>query len=302
MNTPAISVSNLSKRYGEVIAVNDASFEVPLGTICGFVGPNGSGKTTTIRMLLGLIKPSSGTGSIIGNSINHPEKYLQEVGAMIEGPAFYPALSGLENLKVLAKLGGIPLERCQELLDLVDLGERGRDKYKTYSLGMKQRLGIAAALLPNPKLLVLDEPTNGLDPAGIQEIRDLLEKLAAEGVTVFVSSHLLSELEMISKHLVMLRKGEVIFSGPIQELLQRNKPTIVAKPTSINSLPYLAEIINKTGHVAIIENDHVRVDADETFAVTLNKLAFESGIVLAQLTPVRASLEETFFELTGGQS
>ena len=302
MNTPAISVSNLSKRYGEVIAVNDASFEVPLGTICGFVGPNGSGKTTTIRMLLGLIKPSSGTGSIIGNSINHPEKYLQEVGAMIEGPAFYPALSGLENLKVLAKLGGIPLERCQELLDLVDLGERGRDKYKTYSLGMKQRLGIAAALLPNPKLLVLDEPTNGLDPAGIQEIRDLLEKLAADGVTVFVSSHLLSELEMISKHLVMLRKGEVIFSGPIQELLQRNKPTIVAKPTSINSLPYLAEIINKTGHVAIIENDHVRVDADETFAVTLNKLAFESGIVLAQLTPVRASLEETFFELTGGQS
>ena len=302
MNTPAISVSNLSKRYGDVLAVNDASFEVPLGTICGFVGPNGSGKTTTIRMLLGLIKPTSGTGSIIGNSIGHPEKYLREVGAMIEGPAFYPALSGLENLKVLAKLGGIPLERCQELLDLVDLGERGGDKYKTYSLGMKQRLGIAAALLPNPKLLILDEPTNGLDPAGIQEIRDLLEKLASDGVTVFVSSHLLSELEMISKHLVMLRKGEVIFSGPIQELLQRNKPTIVAKPTSRNSLPYLAEIINKTGHVAVIEDDHVRVDADEAFAVTLNKLAFESGIVLAQLTPVRASLEETFFELTGGQS
>ena len=302
MNTPAILVSNLSKRYGDVLAVNDASFEVPLGTICGFVGPNGSGKTTTIRMLLGLIKPSSGTGSIIGNSIGHPENYLKEVGAMIEGPAFYPALSGLENLKVLAKLGGIPLERCQQLLDLVDLGERGGDKYKTYSLGMKQRLGIAAALLPNPKLLILDEPTNGLDPAGIQEIRDLLEKLASEGVTVFVSSHLLSELEMISKHLVMLRKGEVIFSGPIQELLQRNKPTIVAKPTSRNSLPYLAEIINKTGHVAVIEDDHVRVDADEAFAVTLNKLAFESGIVLAQLTPVRASLEETFFELTGGQS
>ena len=302
MNTPAISVSNLSKRYGDVLAVNDASFEVPLGTICGFVGPNGSGKTTTIRMLLGLIKPSSGTGSIIGNSIGHPEKYLREVGAMIEGPAFYPALSGLENLKVLAKLGGIPLERCQELLDLVDLGERGGDKYKTYSLGMKQRLGIAAALLPNPKLLILDEPTNGLDPAGVQEIRDLLEKLASDGVTVFVSSHLLSELEMISKHLVILRKGEVIFSGPIQELLQRHKPTIVAKPTSINSLQYLAEIINKTGHVAVIEDDHVRVDADEAFAVTLNKLAFESGIVLAQLTPVRASLEETFFELTGGQS
>ena len=302
MNIPAISVSNLSKRYGDVLAVDAATFEVPLGTICGFVGPNGSGKTTTIRMLLGLISPSEGSGSIIGNSIAHPEKYLKEVGAMIEGPAFYPALSGIENLKVLAKLGGIPFERCQELLDLVGLGDRGKDKYKTYSLGMKQRLGIAAALLPNPKLLILDEPTNGLDPAGIQEVRDLLENLATQGVTVFVSSHLLSELEMISKYLVMLRKGKVIFAGPMQELLLRNKPTIVAKPSNLNALPFLAEIINKTGHQAIIESDHVRVDADESFAIQLNKLAFESGIVLAQLTPVRASLEETFFELTGGQS
>ena len=300
MNTPAISVNNLSKRYGDVLAVNNASFEVPLGTICGFVGPNGSGKTTTIRMLLGLIKPTEGSGSIIGNSIAHPEKYLKEVGAMIEGPAFYPALSGIENLKVLAKIGGIPFTRCQELLDLVGLGDRGSDKYKTYSLGMKQRLGIAASLLPNPKLLILDEPTNGLDPAGIQEVRDLLEKLADEGVTVFVSSHLLSELEMISKYLVMLRKGEVIFAGPIQELLLRNKPTIIAKPTSLNSLPFLAELINKTGHQAIIESDHVRVEAEESFATQINKIAFESGIVLSQLTPVRASLEETFFELTGG--
>ncbi|MGI9226967.1 MAG: ABC transporter ATP-binding protein [Candidatus Nanopelagicaceae bacterium] len=298
MNIPAIAVSNLSKRYGDVVAVDDASFEVPLGTICGFVGPNGSGKTTTIRMLLGLIKPSTGTGSIIGNSIAHPEKYLKEVGAMIEGPAFYPALSGLENLKVLAKLGGIPMERCEELIDLVGLSGRGKDKYKTYSLGMKQRLGIAAALLPNPKLLILDEPTNGLDPSGIQEVRDLLEKLASEGVTVFVSSHLLSELEMISKYLVMLRKGQVVFAGPIQDLLHRNKPTIIAKPSSLNSLNYLAELINKTGHEAIVEADHVRVDADESFAVRLNKIAFEGGIVLSQLTPVRPSLEETFFELT----
>ena len=301
MSTPAIAVNNLSKRYGEIIAVENATFEVPLGTICGFVGPNGSGKTTTIRMLLGLIKPSAGTGSIIGNSIAHPEKYLKEVGAMIEGPAFYPALSGLENLKVLAKLGGIDFARCSELLELVGLADRGKDKFKNYSLGMKQRLGIAAALLPNPKLLILDEPTNGLDPAGIQEVRDLLEKLAAEGVTVFVSSHLLSELEMISKYLVMLRKGHVVFAGPMQELLNRSKPTIVAKASSPNSLPFLAELINKTGHQVIVEEDHIRVDADESFAIQINKLAFESGIVLSQLTPVRASLEETFFELTDGK-
>lgn len=298
MNTPAIAVSNLSKRYDDVVALDDASFEVPLGTICGFVGPNGSGKTTTIRMLLGLIKPSSGTGSIIGNSISHPEKYLKDVGAMIEGPAFYPALSGLENLKVFAKLGGIPFERCQDLLELVGLADRGRDKYKNYSLGMKQRLGIAAALLPNPKLLILDEPTNGLDPAGIQEVRDLLEKLASDGVTVFVSSHLLSEIEMISKHLVMLRKGAVVFAGQIQDLLKRNKPTIIAKPSSINSLNYLAELIGKTGHNVIIEGDHIQVDAEESFATTINKIAFEGGVVLKQLTPVRPSLEETFFELT----
>ena len=300
MNTPAISVSNLSKRYGDVLAVNNASFEVPLGTICGFVGPNGSGKTTTIRMLLGLIKPTEGSGSIIGNSIAHPEKYLKEVGAMIEGPAFYPALSGIENLKVFAKIGGIPFSRCQELLDLVGLGDRGDDKYKTYSLGMKQRLGIAASLLPNPKLLILDEPTNGLDPAGIQEVRDLLEKLAREGVTVFVSSHLLSELEMISKYLVMLRKGEVIFAGPIQDLLARHKATIIAKPSSPNSLNYLSDLINKSGFKANIEHDHVLIDADESAAVRINKIAFEGGVVLAQLTPAKASLEETFFELTGG--
>ena len=180
---------------------------MPAGTICGFVGPNGAGKTTTIRMLLGLISPTGGTGEILGQSISSPDKYLSQVGAMIEGPAFYPALSGAENLKVLATLGGFPIERVDQLLEQVGLAERGKSKYKTYSLGMKQRLGIAAALLPNPKLLILDEPTNGLDPEGIQEIRQLLRSLADNGTTVFVSSHLLSELELISEYLVMLRKG-----------------------------------------------------------------------------------------------
>ena len=298
MSTPAIAVENLSKRYGDIAAVENATFEVPLGTICGFVGPNGSGKTTTIRMLLGLIKPTAGTGSIIGNSILHPERYLKEVGAMIEGPAFYPALSGIENLKVLAKLGGIDFARCQELLELVGLADRGKDKYKNYSLGMKQRLGIAAALLPDPKLLILDEPTNGLDPAGIQEIRDLLSNLAKRGVTVFVSSHLLSEIEMIAEYLVMLRKGEVIFFGRTSELLHRSRPTIVAKCASHSDIERLKILVSNVGHPVTLEDGELHIDAEESWGAELNKLAFDNGILLSRITPVRPTLEETFFEMT----
>jgi ABC-2 type transport system ATP-binding protein len=294
----AISVAGLTKRYGELIAVNGATFEVPLGTICGFVGPNGSGKTTTIRMLLSLIEPTSGSGQILDEPISHPERYLSRVGAMIEGPAFYPALSGAENLKVLATLGGYSHDRVPELIDLVGLSGRGGDKYKTYSLGMKQRLGIAAALLPNPKLLILDEPTNGLDPAGIQEIRDLLSKLAKDGVTVFVSSHLLSEIEMISEYLVMLRKGEVIFFGKTIDLLHRSRPVIVARPESTSDLVKLKNLVDSAGHPAVIDGNALRVDAGEDWSAELNKLAFENNILLRQLTPVRPNLEETFFEMT----
>ena len=294
----AITVKDLSKSYGDLVAVKNATFEVPLGTICGFVGPNGSGKTTTIRMLLSLIEPTSGSGQILDEPISHPERYLSKVGAMIEGPAFYPALSGAENLKVLATLGGYSHDRVPELIDLVGLSGRGGDKYKTYSLGMKQRLGIAAALLPNPKLLILDEPTNGLDPAGIQEIRDLLSKLAKDGVTVFVSSHLLSEIEMISEYLVMLRKGEVIFFGKTIDLLHRSRPIIVARPESTSDLVKLKNLVDSAGHPAVIDGEVLRVDASEDWSAELNKLAFENNILLRQLTPVRPNLEETFFEMT----
>lgn len=294
----AISVTGLTKSYGDLVAVKDATFEVPLGTICGFVGPNGSGKTTTIRMLLSLITPTSGTGEILDQPISHPERSLAQVGAMIEGPAFYPALTGAENLRVLATLGGYPQDRIQGLLELVGLGDRGKDKYKTYSLGMKQRLGIAAALLPNPKLLILDEPTNGLDPAGIQEIRDLLSTLAKQGVTVFVSSHLLSEIEMISEYLVMLRKGEVIFFGKTSDLLHRSRPTIVVKAKKVSDLKKLKKLVDKVGHPAVIEGDELRIDAEEKWGAELNEIAFENDIVLSQITPVRPSLEETFFTMT----
>ena len=299
MQNTAISVSDLSKKYDDRLAVSHINFEVPLGIVCGFVGPNGSGKTTTMRMLLGLITPTTGKGHILGEPIEHPEKYLSRVGAMIEGPAFYPALSGYENLSVLAKLGGFPIERVQELLDKVGLGDRGKSKFKTYSLGMKQRLGIAAALLPNPKLLMLDEPTNGLDPEGIQEVRTLLRDLANDGTTVFVSSHLLSELEIISDYIVMLRKGEIVFAGPIGGLMAQQQPTIIAKSLNNSDLTRIVEISEKAGHHAVIRNDSVHILAEMDWAPVLNKAAFDAGITLAQLAPQLPNLEETFFEMTG---
>jgi len=299
MSTTAISVTDLSKKYGDQIAVSHATFEVPLGTICGFVGPNGSGKTTTMRMLLGLISPTGGTGEILGESIKHPEKYLSRVGAMIEGPAFYPALSGKENLNVLATLGGFSTDRVQGLLEQVGLGDRGKSKFKTYSLGMKQRLGIAAALLPNPKLLMLDEPTNGLDPEGIQEVRALLRSLANEGTSVFVSSHLLSELELISDYLVMLRKGEVVFTGKMTDLMLAQQPVIIAKSINESDLIKLLAIAEHAGHHGVIRDGAVHVQGPADWAVEFNRTAFDAGITLSQLTPQLPNLEETFFEMTG---
>jgi ABC-2 type transport system ATP-binding protein len=299
MQKLAISVTDLSKKYESGFAVSHANFEVPIGTVCGFVGPNGAGKTTTIRMLLGLITPTSGTAEILGESINNPEKYLPRVGAMIEGPAFYPALTGAENLRVLATLGGFPSSRVEDLLAKVGLADRGKSKYKTYSLGMKQRLGIAAALLPNTQLLILDEPTNGLDPEGIQEVRDLLRNLANGGTTVFVSSHLLSELELISDYIVMLRKGEVVFAGPMQELFLQQQPVILAQGSNPEDLEKILEIAVADGHRGTIRSGVAHIEGPQEWAGVLNRKAFEAGIVLTQLAPLQPNLEETFFEMTG---
>lgn len=299
MEKAAITASDLTKMYGDRAALSHGSFIVPEGSICGFVGPNGSGKTTTIRMLLGLISPSGGTATVLGESISHSEKYLPYVGAMIEGPAFYPALSGRENLKVLAELGGFPLSRVNQLLEKVDLADRGGSKFKTYSLGMKQRLGIAAALLPNPKLLILDEPTNGLDPSGIQEVRGIIRELADTGTTVFVSSHILSELEMICEYLVMLREGKVIFSGRTQDLLSEQKPIIIAKPEYEVDLNTLAKKLSDSGFSASIINGSLHIDAGQEASAAINRMAFEAGITLASISVVLPTLEETFFEMTG---
>jgi ABC-2 type transport system ATP-binding protein len=296
-----ISSENLTKKYGDLVAVDHVTFDIPAGAITGFVGPNGAGKTTTIRMLLGLVKPSAGNARILEHSISKPETYLPYVGAMIEGPAFYPALSGRENLRVLARLGDFPYERVEDLLELVGLADRATSKFKTYSLGMKQRLGIAAALLPEPKVLILDEPVNGLDPAGIHEVRNLLRALADKGISIFVSSHILSELEVIADHLVVVDHGKVIFQGATKELLAAHKPRLAVKGSEVAHLKALQDIATASGFSSEIDSDQLVISAPESFAGTLNKAAFEQGIVLTQLQITRPTLEESFFEITGGE-
>ena len=296
-----ISAENLTKKYGDLVAVDHVTFQIPQGAITGFVGPNGAGKTTTIRMLLGLVKPSAGSANILEHSISEPETYLPYVGAMIEGPAFYPALSGRENLRVLARLGDFPYQRVDELLELVGLSDRATSKFKTYSLGMKQRLGIAAALLPNPKVLILDEPVNGLDPAGIHEVRNLLRALADKGISIFVSSHILSELEVIADHLVVVDQGKVIFQGATKDLLAAHKPRLVVRGSSDSDLATLREIASSAGFDSQVDGDQLLITAPESFAGTLNKGAFERGVVLTMLHIARPTLEESFFEITGGE-
>lgn len=295
----AIEVDALSKRYGSRLAVDEISFRIPRGVICGFVGPNGSGKTTTIRMLLGLISPSQGEAHVLGESIAHPERYLHKVGALIEGPAFYPPLSGEDNLKALAELGGLDQEQIPSLLEQVGLTDRGGDKFKSYSLGMKQRLGIAAALLPSPELLILDEPTNGLDPAGIHEMRKLLRSLADAGITIFVSSHLLSELEQIADHLVVLREGKVLFYGSSQELFAAQHTVIAARPEDPADLERLTELLRVNHPEILITDSHVRMYADSDSSADINRRAHQAGITLAELVILRPTLEETFFDMTG---
>lgn len=299
MPTPAIEVEHLSKHYGDLKAVDAVSFSIPRGVICGFIGPNGSGKTTTIRMLLGLIRPSGGNATVLGQPISHPERYLHKVGALIEGPAFYPALSGIDNLRSLALLGGFDSKSAEGLIDRVGLEGRGGDNFKSYSLGMKQRLGIAAALLPDPEVLILDEPTNGLDPAGIQEVRALLRDLADSGMTIFVSSHLLSELEMISDYLVILRLGQVLFSGTSHQLLDSQQPLIIARPERADQIQALAAVARAIYDDIEVLEDEVRLVAHGHLAVELNRRAFEAGIVLSSLHTARPNLEETFFDMTG---
>jgi len=303
----AVSATGLTKRFGQRTVVDHLDLEIPVGSVCGFVGPNGAGKTTTIRMLLGLIRPSAGSGTILGGDLHRPETYLHRVGALIESPAFYPSLSGLDNLLVLARLSGIPREVVSTVLSRVGLLERSLDQYRTYSLGMKQRLGLAAALLPSPELLILDEPTNGLDPAGIVEMRELIRSLAEDGMAIFISSHLLAEIEHICDHLVMISEGRTVFQGAVSGLRATQNHELVIRPEKESDVTSLLGIIRQNGFTARQEElipglSVAVVQAPPDAAAVLNRLAMSHDITLAHLSERTRSLEEAFFDLTGTHS
>ncbi len=295
----ALTADGLTRRFGDLVAVNNLTFEVPSGGVVGFVGPNGSGKSTTIRVLLGLIAASSGTGTVLGESIEHPDRFAGRVGALIESPAFVGALTGRDNLRSMAALRGLPGARIDEVLDIVGLTGRGNDRASTYSLGMKQRLGIAAALLPDPELLVLDEPTNGLDPAGIVEIRELLRGLAAQGRTVVVSSHLLGEIQAMVDNLIVIRFGELLYSGSLEGLMARASERVVAAPEFASDLPRLEAVIEAKGWGWETSSDQVTVDLPAARSADLYRAASEAGLVLRMLNPQHDTLEAVFLDLTG---
>jgi ABC-2 type transport system ATP-binding protein len=299
MTTSALSTTGLTKRYGDRIAVDGLDLELPTGVVAGFVGPNGAGKTTTMAMLLGLVRPTSGTAAVLGHPIDHPSAYLHDVGALIESPAFYPALTGTENLRVFATVGGHDPDRIPALLELVGLEGRGDDRYRGYSLGMKQRLGIAAALLGDPKLLILDEPSNGLDPQGMREMRDLIGRLAGSDRTVLVSSHVLSELEQVCDWLVLIDTGRTLFQGPAADFLAGTDGLAVA-PERPEDLPALADLLANGGHLVEVRDDHLMafVDGDaQRAAAAVNRAAFDAGIVLVELHAQRSSLEERYLSM-----
>ena len=306
----AVQTRGLQKSYGGRIVVDDVDLHLPTGVVSGFVGPNGAGKTTTIRMLLGLVRPSAGSGHVLGQSIARPTHYLPQVGALIDGPAFTPSLSGADNLKVLARAGGLPTGRVGEVLERVGLGDRGRDAYKAYSLGMKQRLGIAAALLPQPRLLILDEPTNGLDPAGIVQVRDLISSFRDEGMTVFVSSHLLAEIEQVADHLVMIQQGKLVFQGPVKELVAAQVPELLAVPERPEDVDLVADIAAALGWPTDLADGVVRVQMPANLdqfqhaerATELNRRAHAVGVTLSRLEVQRPTLEQAFFTVTGTDS
>jgi len=294
-----VAATELTRRFGEVMALDRLTVELPAAGVVGLVGPNGSGKSTLIRILLGLIRPTGGSATVLGSSINAPRNYAARVGALIESPAFIPALSARANLVSLARLRHLPVERVDAVLAQTGLNGRDREPVKRFSLGMKQRLGIAAALLSDPELLILDEPTNGLDPAGTVEIRELLRDLGRNGRTVIVSSHQLSEIEAVCDHLVVIRFGKLIFSGPMTEVMKRSREHIDIAPEHPADLGRLETALTTAGWTVTAVGDRLRVAAGADRAADLNRAATAAGTTLCRLEVAQDNLEEIFLEMTG---
>ncbi|MGA8116974.1 MAG: ATP-binding cassette domain-containing protein [Actinocatenispora sp.] len=290
-----IVTTGLTKRYGELHAVRDLDLTVRAGEVYGFLGPNGAGKTTTLRMLLGLVRPTAGTVLLHGR----PPGSLAGVGALIEGPAFYPYLSGRDNLRVLARHAGVATRRVDVVLDLVDLAGRGGDRYATYSLGMKQRLGVAAALLKDPRLLILDEPTNGLDPAGMADMRAMVRRLGAAGCTVLVSSHLLSEVEQICDRVGVISRGRLVREGTVADFTGTAELRIVATPLDV-AAKHAKALLGPEAVTVVDGGLQLAVGADR--AGEINTALVAAGVTVSELRTVERDLEQAFFELTGGEA
>jgi ABC-type multidrug transport system ATPase subunit len=299
MDTYVIETTGLTKRYGDIAAVDHLDLKVRRGEVYGFLGANGAGKTTTLRMLLGLIRPTEGTASVLGGDPGS-EASLFRIGSMIETPAFYPHLSGRDNLWVLAKYSGTPQDRIDVVLAQVDLAGRGGDAFGTYSLGMKQRLGVAAALMKEPDLLILDEPTNGLDPAGMAEMRTLIRELGSGDRTVVVSSHLMTEVEQVCDRAGIIADGRMVAEGTIDELRGEDALMIQADPldearTMISAFAGVREVV--------VIGQELRVTACEPGGVDparINAHLVREGIEVRELRMERASLESVFLALTSG--
>ena len=296
-NGNVIETTDLTKQYGEVTAVDRLTLRVPRGGVFGFLGPNGSGKTTTMGMLLGLVHPTSGDARIFGDPARHPAT-LRRVGAMVETPTFYPYLSGRANLLYFQGIGGrgAPAD-VDRLLDLVDLGKRAGSKYATYSLGMKQRLGIACALLGDPELVFLDEPTNGLDPAGVVEVRELIRDLGKGGRTVVLSSHQLADTELVCDNVAVLSRGKLIAQGSIQELLRQHDGFRLRTTDDAKARAALADMrwVQHAEH----QDGGLMVTADPARAWEISRELAERDVYINELMPVHRSLEEFFMEITG---
>jgi ABC-2 type transport system ATP-binding protein len=293
-----IQASGLTKRYGAQDAVRDVSFEVRRGDVFGFLGPNGSGKSTTIGILLGLIEPTAGSIDLFGLGREQRAEALARVGAIVESPAFYPYLTGYDNLRALAHLRqGVSRARVAEVLEIVGLADAAGKRFGTYSLGMKQRLGIGWTLMHDPELLVLDEPTNGLDPAGMQEVRHLIVQLAERGKTIFISSHLLNEVEQVCDRVAIIQRGRLIAAGTVAELVNASARLLIRSDTPRR----VSELLRPVGGVERVEEcgPDVVVVARGVRPALLNARLVGAGVYVDEFKVIQQSLEERFLEITG---